>query len=50
MLRGEIWESNHTTWKKKIEKRLMPEHTDLRGKSSRGRKPTAAAKTVLLST
>jgi hypothetical protein len=50
MLRGEVPESNHTTRKKKIEKRLMPEHTDLRGKPSRGRKLRAAAKKVLLST
>jgi hypothetical protein len=50
MLRGEVPKSNHTKRKKKIEKRLMSEHTDLRGKPSRGRKPTAAVKTVLLST
>jgi hypothetical protein len=50
MLRGEVPESNHTTRKKKIEERLMPEHINLRGKPSRRRKPTVAAKTVLLST
>jgi hypothetical protein len=44
MLRGEVSERNHTTRKKKIEKRLMPEHTDLRGKPSRGRKPTVLPK------